>query len=396
MGLISQVCPSGWADIGVACQRPTYTRAPTPGIAFRIRDRKANQQDQTPKTCTELNIKDPDTLAYCNSLLCLADEDIATGSNGQDFCVSRCRDSYLPAPNGMCVRQAGGIDSLTGNPFTADQYQRRNPFLITWEVGNTPPSKAESDWTTFTAADATDVAAQDFRNLLGTGPNLIINSATGFGVTDYTGNQDIQGGDISGNLYIQAQGTLLNGDNVLLAQDGANVLVYDESTNETRTFAGDLGTFDPGSWAKYAVSTLGFTLGSKPVLFVVGTTVALRNSATGNFLTADTSGINTDQQSSDSLISQWLVVDAGGGLIALQNASSGTYLSQTSSNADVHDTSITTDSSWSPISASSTDTSLVGLSNGTTKTLLNASASGSVDLSATSITYGSTWRVQRP
>ena len=271
-GLLSQNCPSDWTDIGVACQRPTYTRAPTPGILFHIRDRKHAQQAQTPKTCAQLGITDPDTLAYCNSLLCLADEDIATGlpdSVGAtaDFCVERCRDSYVPAPSGMCVRPAGGTDPLSGNPFTADQYQRRNPFLITWNPGATPPTKAESDWATFTANDAADVSATELQSAINAsgaaGPVLDINSATGFGVQIYSGTNVLSGGDISGSDAIHAQATLEDGDTVLIAQDGSNVLVYDVSTNQTREFAGDLGSFDPGSWATYAVSTLGISLGNR-------------------------------------------------------------------------------------------------------------------------------------
>lgn len=393
-GLLSQNCPSGWTDIGVACQRPTYTRAPTPGIFFHIRDRKHSQQAQTPKTCAQLGITNPDTLAYCNSLLCLADEDIATGASA-DFCVERCRDSYVPGPNGMCVRPAGGIDPLSGNPFVADQYQRRNPFLITWNSGTTPPSTAESDWDTFTSANATDVSASNLQAALTgtTGPTFNINSATGFGVQAYSGSQVFTGGDISGQLAIQAQATLANGDTALIAQDGSNVLVYDTKTNEAREFAGDLGSFDPGSWANYAASALGFSLATS---LQIGSVISLRNVSTNQALVA-TAG-NGIELTSDYGWGNFIVQDAGQGNVGLQNNVTGTYLSVCLNcvsdgvySVDAHEGLMGSDTVWAVVPAGNG----VALRNTMSGTYLSACASCTnlVDVHETSASPDAVWAV---
>ena len=156
-GLLSQTCPSGAPDIGVACQRETYTRAPTVALTMGIRDRRHQQVDRTPITCSQTKLDDPDDLAACNAMLCLPDEMIATGTTA-DFCVSMCRDSYQPGPNGTCVRSGGGTD-INGNTFAADTYQRRNPFLIDWGSSDdtVPASTSESTWALFSAAQAVDV-----------------------------------------------------------------------------------------------------------------------------------------------------------------------------------------------------------------------------------------------
>jgi hypothetical protein len=154
-GLLSQTCASGWGDGGVFCNRPTYTRTPKVGINFRIRDRKKEQVEREPVTCSQMNLTDPADMAACNELLCLPDESIAEGTT-QDFCVSRCRDSYTPAANGLCVRAAGGTDPITGNVFTADSYQRRNVWAINWDD---IPTTTESTWAAFAEAQAVDVAS---------------------------------------------------------------------------------------------------------------------------------------------------------------------------------------------------------------------------------------------
>ena len=147
------------------------------------------------------------------------------------------------------------------------------------------------------------------------------------------------------------------------------------------------------------VALLWYLFGIPTAPFVSGTVVALRNSATGNFLCSTSSGVNTSAENSSADNARWQVVNGGGGSIALMNVATGTYLSQTGGAVDVHDSSITSSSAWTPVSADPTDGSLAGLVNSTTGTFLNAAASGSVDLSATATggsNYGAIWRMQNP
>ena len=87
-------------------------------------------------------------------MLCLPGEDITSNPDGgSDFCTSRCRESYLPGPGGICVRESGGSD-INGNPFVADQYQRRAPMLINWGIGAEPASVSQSDWASVTGSSS--------------------------------------------------------------------------------------------------------------------------------------------------------------------------------------------------------------------------------------------------
>lgn len=164
LGLLSQKCLDGWLDVGVACQRPTYTREPSLGLTASIRDRRHTQQDYAPKSCSERGLTDPADLAKCNAMVCDADSEITSSQNGSDFCVTRCRESYQSAPNGICMREAGGQD-LNGNPFTADSYQRRAPMLIDWGDNAADSVRVtQSTWDEFNESGGQDVGEKTFQS----------------------------------------------------------------------------------------------------------------------------------------------------------------------------------------------------------------------------------------
>jgi len=253
VGLLAQNCLDGWSDGGVFCQRPTYTRPPTVGIQFRIRDRKHAQQDQVPQTCDMTGLSDPADVAACQSMLCLADESIATGTGG-DFCVSRCRDSYTPGPNGTCTRAAGGTD-LNGNPFTADSYTRRNPMLIDW----TPdlPTVSLSDWATFNADAAVDVAASVIDKSQNGTSGITIGKTNISTVQTYNGSNSLAGGAGAwmnpDTVPITTVGDL-NGQVVYLAWDGTYTRMM-AADGTSRYLPGNYSqTFDASQWGTYWVA----------------------------------------------------------------------------------------------------------------------------------------------
>ena len=219
-GLLSQECPSGAPDIGVACQRETYTRDPVVALAMGIRDRRHQQTDRTPVTCSQTKLDDPDDLAACNAMLCLPDEMIASGTTA-DFCVSMCRDSYQPGPNGTCVRSGGGTD-INGNAFVDDTYQRRNPFLIDWGTSDVPASTSESTWSMFTSAQAADVdpvvlGSGSVSLSLPTQPPAFMGISTGLGVMRFK-----QSGSVL-DVYMASQ------------NDGAVVSIYGSNGGSNQT-----------------------------------------------------------------------------------------------------------------------------------------------------------------
>jgi len=406
-GLLAQNCLPNWPDIGVACQRPTYTRAPHVGIRFIVRNRKTDQQDRPPKTCAEYDISDPEVLQACNEALCLADEQIAEGTS-QDFCASRCRDSYTAAPNGMCVREAGGTDPASGNPFLADSYKRRNPFAITWGDTMAATSVSESDWGTFLSAGASDV------------PSLTVNSSDitipaplsfnfDAAPTLYTGSDVLI--DETGSLNFSAQTTLANGDVLLLAQDGDKVVAFDTKTNSFRESSmGNLvGAFVASAWDSYTAAT-GYTL--RPTLTLTnGATVAFLNIASQGYLSlcfgcpdmfgnpiAGTSSVNTNGQGLGVGSSTFEVVALNQNQIALKNMLDHSFLGVIDSKGTVGSEERDTPSiaaTWVVVIASPEDQTVIGLQNLKTRTFMTFnSATGRIDCSNTETgnsSIASTW-----
>ena len=340
-GLLAQNCLTNWLDIGVACQRPTYTRAPHVGIRFIVRNRKTDQVDRPPRTCAEYDISDPEVLQACNEALCLADEQVAEGTT-QDFCVSRCRDSYTAAPNGMCVREAGGTDPASGNPFLADSYKRRNPFVIAWGDTMAATSVTESDWDTFVSAGASDVPS------LSVNPSDITTPAPltfnfDAAPTTYTGSDMLV--EDTGSLNFSAQSTLANGDTLLLAQDGDKVVAYDATTNSFRQSSmGNLvGAFVSSAWDSYTAASGYSVTTTTPIQ--AGRTVNLRNGLNNGLLSVAGSSVDTHATVSETA-SRWLVSDGPNGSYRFQSSLTGTYLtvcmgcnSNGSTSVDVHQAS---------------------------------------------------------
>ena len=282
-----------------------------------MRNRKTDQVDRPPRTCAEYDISDPEVLQACNEALCLADEQVAEGTT-QDFCVSRCRDSYTAAPNGMCVREAGGTDPASGNPFLADSYKRRNPFVIAWGDTMAATSVTESDWDTFVSAGASDVPS------LTVNPSDITTPAPltfnfDAAPTTYTGSDMLV--EDTGSLNFSAQSTLANGDTLLLAQDGDKVVAYDATTNSFRQSSmGNLvGAFVSSAWDSYTAAS-GYSVSAS---LVVGSVISLSNAG----LTLVANGGRGVDLTSEYGYSQFIVTDAGNGNIALQNNTTGTFLS---------------------------------------------------------------------
>jgi len=252
-GLLSQTCPSGWGDGGVFCQRPSKTRGPPQvGVNFRIRSRRTNPVEPAPKLCDQLGLDDPATVTACQQMLCLPDESIAEGTS--DFCVTRCANSYQPAAGGMCVRAGGDTDPLSGTPFSASSYQRRNPLKINWEDEN--PTTTPSTWAEFAAAAAVDVPS----NELASGADVSLPPITPPGnaildsIQPFSGIQFIKGGMGCGLLpdSVPVTHVATSGENTIwLAFDGALTRML-SSTGEGRIASGDAtATWGSNSWSSF-------------------------------------------------------------------------------------------------------------------------------------------------